>query len=216
MTDRLHRRPTRSLAALLALAAGVGGAVWFSRRGGDEEAAVVPNDLGPVGVPARPGGAPPLPVDSTASNEPLPRVEPEAIGDGREWEATDRPPPTLGRRTLTRVAGDGTADGKAIRGVLLSFEGLVVRFRTEADRATFLEARFAVPPLACLPADDPPGAEPHEWVDAIRQAGFDVVWRLPAIVIGARSGATPPPLPPPSAPTEHPPDPRPGAPEGPR
>lgn len=216
MTDRPHRRPTRSLAALLALAAGVGGAVWFSRRGGDEEAAVLPNDLGPAGVPAAPGGPAAVPVDSPAPTGPAPRVEPEAIGDGQEWEVTDRPPPTLGRRTLTRVAGDGTADGKAIRGVLLSFEGLVVRFRTEADRVAFLEARFAVPPLARLPADDPPGAEPHEWVDAIRQAGFDVVWRLPAIVVGARSGATPPSPPPPPVPTEHPPDPRPGTPEGPR
>lgn len=186
-----------------------GGAAWliFRDRGTTARVAPLEGDV-PDPRPAPPTA--PVAEPPATARPARAVVEREAIGDGADIaEAPHRP--TLELRVIRDVGADGTVAGRRLRDALISFPDVVIRYRSEAIRAEFLDASFRLPLPAYMPAEDPPGVPVLDLVDAVRQAGFDVVHRDPVVVIGPRTepGQAPPPPPPPP--------PRPdGSPDGPR
>ena len=189
----------------------MGGVSWAVLRDREPRGQVSPiSSDEPEPAPGPAAGVPsaPLPVSPAVAR---PAFEREAVGDGAEvLDAAPRK--TVELRVVKDVGADGNVSGSRLRDVIVSYTGVAIRYRTEAIRAAFLDGAFRVPLTALLPADDPPGAPLLEFVDVIRQAGFDVLFRDPVVVVGARTepGQAPPPPPPPPSPRPE------GSPDGPR
>lgn len=173
-------RPLRVLAA--PLIAGIGVAIlarpWL-RRAND---AVVSDEAAEPRRAASSAerGSPSVPV-AAAANAPR-----EAIGDG-----DDVPPSVPAEFDELRfvVAGmglDSLVSGAEVRAAILDRPGTYLRFRSEADRAAFLEARFRAPLEAGMPPEAPPGTRLHPLAGAIEAAGFEVLLRPPLVRVGPR------------------------------
>ena len=137
---------------------------------------------GPVSVTGI-GSPRPSPVNVTLAT---PAVAREAVGDGDDVPKSAPADFEELRFTLLGLGFDSIAPGSDVRDAILARPGTYVRYRTEAVKKAFLEAKIRCP-LEARPMSEVGGTRLDDLRACLYSAGFDVLYRPPLFRIGART-----------------------------